>query len=96
VTGKWGDIDGVWIDPVTAQEMMILRDAMTFSPMMALSAMAPTRTGKYRCVAVPSPSGLRARWLFVEAPSRSVFLFEHDLRASVGGKPPYFCDSALA
>src|ERR1700689_4667769 len=32
VTGKWGDIDGVWIDPVTAQEMMILRDAMMFLP----------------------------------------------------------------
>jgi hypothetical protein len=43
VTGKWGDIDGVWIDPVTAQEMMILRDAMTFSPMMVVSAMAPKR-----------------------------------------------------
>jgi len=34
VTGRCGDIDGVWIDPVTAQEMMILRDAMmTFSSM---------------------------------------------------------------
>src|ERR1700729_1712950 len=32
VTGKWGDIDGVWIDPVTAQEMMILRDAMNVFP----------------------------------------------------------------
>lgn len=24
VTGRWGDIDGVWIDPVIAQEMMTL------------------------------------------------------------------------
>src|SRR5216684_3712082 len=30
VTGRWGDIDGVWIDPVTAQEMMTLRDDMVF------------------------------------------------------------------
>src|SRR5882757_1534036 len=28
VTGRWGDIDGVWIDPVTAQEMMTLRDTI--------------------------------------------------------------------
>jgi hypothetical protein len=26
VTGRCGDIEGVWIDPVTAQEMMTLRD----------------------------------------------------------------------
>ena len=32
MTGKWGDIDGVWIDPVTAQDMMILRDAMNVFP----------------------------------------------------------------
>jgi hypothetical protein len=25
VTGRCGDIDGVWIDPVTAQVMIILR-----------------------------------------------------------------------
>jgi hypothetical protein len=24
VTGKYGDIDGVWMEPVTAQVMMIL------------------------------------------------------------------------
>ena len=23
MTGRWGDIDGVWIEPVIAQEMMI-------------------------------------------------------------------------
>src|ERR1700677_2747374 len=35
----------------------------------------------------------RARWLFVEKPSRSIFLFEHDLF----GKPvPTFPDHALA
>ena len=28
VTGKCDDIDGVWIDPVTAQEMITLCDAM--------------------------------------------------------------------
>src|SRR6266478_8255658 len=28
VTGRWGDIDGVWIDPVIAQEMMTLRDTI--------------------------------------------------------------------
>jgi hypothetical protein len=28
VTGKWGDIDGVWIDPVTAQVMMTFRVLM--------------------------------------------------------------------
>jgi hypothetical protein len=33
VTGRWGDIDGVWIEPVTAQVMMTFRDfAMTFLP----------------------------------------------------------------
>src|SRR5262245_18712746 len=31
VTGRCGDIDGVWIEPVTAQVIMTLRDfAMTF------------------------------------------------------------------
>jgi hypothetical protein len=30
VTGRCGDIDGVWIDPVTAQEMMTLCDAMAW------------------------------------------------------------------
>jgi hypothetical protein len=31
VTGKCGDIDGVWIEPVTAQVMMTFRDfAMSF------------------------------------------------------------------
>jgi hypothetical protein len=25
VTGRWGDMDGVWIEPVTAQVMMTLR-----------------------------------------------------------------------
>ena len=31
VTGRCGDIDGVWIEPVTAQVMMTLRDfAMSF------------------------------------------------------------------
>src|SRR5262249_8190868 len=31
VTGRCGDIDGVWIDPVTAQVIMTLRDfAMSF------------------------------------------------------------------
>src|SRR5262245_55366489 len=34
VTGRCGDIDGVWIEPVTAQVIMTLRDfAMTFHPM---------------------------------------------------------------
>src|ERR1700687_3651426 len=33
VTGMCGDIEGVWIEPVTAQVMMTLRDlAMTFLP----------------------------------------------------------------
>ncbi len=33
VTGRCGDIEGVWIEPVTAQVMMTLRDlAMTFLP----------------------------------------------------------------
>ena len=26
VTGRYGDIEGVWIEPVTAQVMMTLRD----------------------------------------------------------------------
>jgi hypothetical protein len=31
VTGRCGDIDGVWIDPVTAQVIITLRDfAMSF------------------------------------------------------------------
>jgi hypothetical protein len=29
VIGRWGDIDGVWIDPVTAQVMMTLRALAT-------------------------------------------------------------------
>jgi hypothetical protein len=34
VTGRCGDIDGVWIEPVTAQVITTLRDfAMTFHPM---------------------------------------------------------------
>jgi hypothetical protein len=44
----------VWIDPVTAQEMMILRDAMMFSPMMVLPATVRTWTGNRRCAAAPS------------------------------------------
>jgi hypothetical protein len=33
VTGRWGDIDGVWIEPVTAQVMMaLLSDIGRFFP----------------------------------------------------------------
>ena len=32
VTGKCGDIDGVWIEPVTAQVMMTLRAFAMFPP----------------------------------------------------------------
>jgi hypothetical protein len=32
VTGKCGDIDGVWIDPVTAQVMITLRVLMAADP----------------------------------------------------------------
>src|SRR5262245_56553710 len=32
VTGRWGDMLGVWIDPVIAQVMMTLRDAFIESP----------------------------------------------------------------
>jgi hypothetical protein len=39
------------------------------------------------------PGFIKARWLFVESPSRIIFLFEHDLF----GKPvPTFPDHALA
>jgi hypothetical protein len=54
---------------------------MTRSPIALLSSI---------CSLKRSP---RARWLFVESPSRSIFLFEHDLF----GKPvPTFPDHALA
>jgi hypothetical protein len=45
VTGRWGDIDGVWIDPVTAQEMMTFRDDTAFSVVKRVQAMSGTRTG---------------------------------------------------
>src|SRR5699024_3296283 len=36
VAGRWGDMLGVWIDPVTAQVMMILRlDAMVRSSLLS-------------------------------------------------------------
>ena len=31
VTGRCGDIDGVWIEPVTAQVMMTLRRSLTLA-----------------------------------------------------------------
>src|SRR5262245_58989499 len=36
VTGRCGDIDGVWIDPVTAQVMMTFR-AMGYAPALGQS-----------------------------------------------------------
>src|SRR6185312_13804566 len=35
VTGRWGDIDGVWIEPVTAQVMITLWLWLTLPPLVA-------------------------------------------------------------
>ena len=47
VTGRCGDIDGVWIEPVIAQEMMILR------AMLHLVTLAPISPGRRAQVNAP-------------------------------------------
>src|SRR6266403_649789 len=42
VTGRWGDIDGVWIDPVIAQEMITLGDDTVF-PFQSAFRQCPAR-----------------------------------------------------
>src|SRR5712671_969828 len=58
VTGRWGDIDGVWIDPVTAQEMMTLTDDMVFFLQRAFRQ-GPARAMRQRRTTALVP-GIRA------------------------------------
>src|SRR4051812_10922976 len=47
VTGKWGDIDGVWIEPVMAHVMITLRDfAMACSSFRVRCDLVPAQRKK--------------------------------------------------
>src|SRR5438477_2432456 len=64
VTGKFGDIDGVWIEPVMAQVMMTLRR----SAMVVLLIRSSTMRA---CVAVAQAGGGRAHGYGAGARPRS-------------------------
>src|SRR3954470_4627572 len=50
VTGMCGDIDGVWIEPVTAQVMMTFWLLAIFPPRDAVSVFVEAQTRPARCV----------------------------------------------